>query len=120
MFSGVLQALNSLPVSFLDFSSSTPEDLAALSAACQAATFGIFNHNVLDETYRKAGKMDKEHFACKLEEEMPRILDAVRPVLFTDGEEKTNIRAELYKLNIYGEYPRLTLRATCTQGSRSR
>jgi hypothetical protein len=84
------------------------------------ATFGIYDQNVLDETYRKAGKMDKEHFASKLEDEVPKILDAVRPVLFTGGEEKTNIRAELYKLNIYGEYPRMALRATCTQGSRSR
>jgi hypothetical protein len=120
MFSGALRAINLLLVSFLDFSSSTPEDLATLSAACQAATFGIYNQNVLDETYRKAGKMDKEHFACKLEEEVPRMLDAVRPVLFTDGEEKTNIRAELYKLNVYGEHFQSTLRATCNQGSRSR
>jgi hypothetical protein len=62
----------------------------------------VNDRDVLDETYRKAGKMDRTHFAARLEEEVPRILNAIRPVLFTDGEEKTNIRAELYKLNVYG------------------
>jgi hypothetical protein len=57
---------------------------------------------VLDETYRKAGKLDKQDFACKLDDEVPRILDAIRPVLFTGGEETANIRADLYKLNVYG------------------
>jgi hypothetical protein len=64
----------------------------------------VDDRDVLDETYRKAGKMDRTHFAARLEEEVPKILNAIRPVLFTDGEEKTNIRAELYKLNVYGLY----------------
>jgi hypothetical protein len=86
----------------VDLSAATPTDLESLSAACQKATFGLNNQDVLDETYRKAGKFDKEDFACKLEEEVPMILDVIRPVLFTGGDENIKIRAELYKLNVYG------------------
>jgi hypothetical protein len=86
----------------VNFSSPTAGTLDRLSAACQAATFGLGSRDVLDETYRKAGEMSKECFACKLDEEVPKILDIVRPVLFTGGKEKANIQAELYKLNVYG------------------
>jgi hypothetical protein len=88
---------------FVNLSAATPNDLGELSAACETATFGRGNEHVHDETYRKAGKLDREHFSCKLDEQLPKILDAIRPVLFTGGEEKTNIRTELYKLNVYGK-----------------
>jgi hypothetical protein len=90
---------------FIDLSAASPSELEQLSAACETATFGRGNERVHDETYRKAGKIDKEAFSCKLDEDVSKILDAVRPVLFTGGEEKTNIRTELYKLNVYGDAP---------------
>jgi hypothetical protein len=34
-----------------------------LSDACQPATFGVNKEDVLDESYRKAGKMDVTDFA---------------------------------------------------------
>jgi hypothetical protein len=98
---GSLSNTNSV-FGFADLSAASPHGLDQLSAACEIATFGRGNERVHDETYRKAGKLDKENFACKVDEEVPKILDAIRPVLFTNGQEKTNIRTEFYKLNIYG------------------
>lgn len=41
----------------------TEAELDALSSACQPATFGLNQRDVLDETYRKAGKLDTTIFA---------------------------------------------------------
>jgi hypothetical protein len=67
----------------VDLSAAAPEELEDLLAAA-------------------GGALAKQHFACKLDEELPRILDAVRPVLFVGGEEKANIRTELRALGVYG------------------
>jgi hypothetical protein len=56
--------------------------------------------------------MDKEHFACKLDQEVPKILNISRHVLFTDDDEKVDIRAERYKLNVYRASPFSALSAT--------
>jgi hypothetical protein len=68
-------------------SDAAPEGLAKLSAVGQPAPFGRNDESVLYDTYRIAGKMNKTHFACKLDVEVPKILDIVRPILFNKEED---------------------------------
>jgi hypothetical protein len=92
--------------------------LEALTAACQAATFGLGGEDVLDETYRKAGKLDNEQFATKLQNEVYSILSSALPTLYDDGDDDNGkmscVVAELYKLNVYGT----TCGAPAGRGSR--
>ncbi|EJD52892.1 hypothetical protein AURDEDRAFT_54784, partial [Auricularia subglabra TFB-10046 SS5] len=71
-------------------------ELEELAAACQPATFGVNEQDVLDETYRKAGKLDRDDFALNLDIVGSGLLQAVKDALPRD------IKAELYKLNVYG------------------
>ncbi|KAJ8693897.1 hypothetical protein PTI98_008844 [Pleurotus ostreatus] len=47
----------------------TPEDtqVQLLAKLCEPATFGRNQEDLLDETYRKAGKMDIENFAMNID-----------------------------------------------------
>jgi hypothetical protein len=74
--------------------------LDILAAACQKATFGQGDKDVLDETYRKAGKLDFGKFAWnkRLDDFDAMIRDVLLPF---EGSGK-GVRLELYKLNVYG------------------
>lgn len=72
-----------------------------LTDACDVATFGVNQKDVLDESYRKAVKMDNSDFAVKLDGVVSDIVrDVVRPILVQD--DKREVKAEMYKLNVYG------------------
>lgn len=60
--------------------------------------------NVLDETYRKAGKMDSEKFAPMLDLSQTDIMKIVRGYLLEGTQSTLGIKAELYKLNVYGAH----------------
>ncbi|KAM5535776.1 hypothetical protein V8D89_010590 [Ganoderma adspersum] len=77
--------------------------LEALANACERAKFGRGEETVLDETYRKAGKMDSDNFMTGLDLDATGLRDAVRLGLLSAKDEKRVVRAELYKLNVYGE-----------------
>ncbi|KZV90438.1 hypothetical protein EXIGLDRAFT_616972, partial [Exidia glandulosa HHB12029] len=77
-------------------------DLQKLAAACDAATFGVDQKDVLDESYRRAGKLDKTDFALNLDVVSTGLLHAVHNALFGWEDQPRNIKAELYKLNVYG------------------
>ena len=81
------------------------EALNQLERACEPATFGRNAEDVLDETYRKAGKMDSDNFLLGLDVERSRLIDIVRAGLLAGEDETKVVQAELYKLNVYGEYP---------------
>jgi len=84
----------------VDFAHSTIEELEALSQACQPASFGLNNKDVLDETYRKAGKMDLNAFATLFDPRSLGIHDIIeRDLLATDQM----VEFELSKLNVYGK-----------------
>ncbi|PIL33280.1 hypothetical protein GSI_04730 [Ganoderma sinense ZZ0214-1] len=83
--------------------SNDPSGLEALANACEQARFGRGEETVLDETYRKAGKMDTDDFMTGLDIEATGLRDAVQLGLLSDKDEKRGVRAELYKLNVYGE-----------------
>ncbi|KAM5533678.1 hypothetical protein V8D89_012645 [Ganoderma adspersum] len=94
-------------IDLLDPEASTATDqgdaLEALANACERAKFGRGEETVLDETYRKAGKMDSDNFMTGLDPEATGLCDAVRLGLLSAQDETRAVRAELYKLNVYGE-----------------
>ena len=89
------------------------EELDKLQEACQPATFGRNDEDVYDETYRKAGKMDVDNFMIGFDAERSGLIEAVRTLLFPGEEEKKRIKAELYKLNVYGAQL-ISLRERCS------
>ena len=83
-------------------STPTQSALEHLEATCDPATFGVDSRDVLDESYRKAKKLDSQYFAFSLDIERAGLLEAIRMGLLSGRDEKKAIRAELYKLNVYG------------------
>jgi len=97
----------------IDIINATEPQLAALAAACQPASFGLAKKDVVDESYRKALKMDSSEFATQFSPLSSGIMEDIRKALF--GSRTTeSIKVELYKLNVYGTsfsipvFPRLT------------
>ena len=95
-------------INLLDPEASTATDqgdaLEALANACERSKFGRGEETVLDETYRKAGKMDSDNFMTGLDLDVTGLLDAVRLGLLSAQDETRVVRAELDKLNVYGEH----------------
>lgn len=96
----------------------------ALLDRCQPATFGADGRDVLDETYRKAGKLDSGIFCTDFHPHDCGIVDAVQQILLPStvparqlglGSGSYGIRAELYKLNVRANFPPMSLpaRGTC-------
>ncbi|KAI0806609.1 hypothetical protein C8Q74DRAFT_1188007 [Fomes fomentarius] len=91
---------------YVNLCDTSPERLHALKAladASEAAWFGRNTETVLDETYRKAGKMDAENFMLRFDVERSGLLNIVHTGLLSGKKEGGDTRAELYKLNVYGE-----------------
>jgi hypothetical protein len=76
---------------------SHPSVLEDLISECQPASFGRGGEAVLDPTYRKAGALGTDLFATTFCPYRSGIVDVVQRMLLPMG----NVRAELYKLNIY-------------------
>ena len=86
--------------------------IEALVQRCEPATFGQGDRDVLDEGYRKAGRLDKEAFSTGFHPYDCGIVDVVGRVLMPgvgvggggggDGGrgEVRGVRAELYMLNV--------------------
>ncbi|TEB18382.1 hypothetical protein FA13DRAFT_1745966, partial [Coprinellus micaceus] len=73
-----------------------------LVEASERATFGRNNEDVLDESYRKAWKMDISQFASQFDVSKTGILDIVHDQLLHYSKSTKNLEAHLYKLNVYG------------------
>jgi hypothetical protein len=92
-----------IDVSYIDLSKATVPQLEQLSKACDPATFGVDQKDVLDESYRKAGKLDTAHFAQKFSLGRSGLINAINSDLLEGHDENKMIEAELYKLNVYGK-----------------
>ncbi|RSM00093.1 hypothetical protein CEP52_009324 [Fusarium oligoseptatum] len=69
---------------------------------CEPATFGIGSKEVLDEEYRKAGKLDDTAFSTSFNPYEHGIMDTINQVLAQGAHrEGLGVRAEMYKLNVY-------------------
>ena len=72
--------------------------------ACEPATFGLNDSDVLDPSYRAAGKIDNSNFATKIELEKLGLMDTIRYALLKGDSHLKPFFAELYKLNVYGAH----------------
>ena len=88
----------------VNFVNATPDDLELLAQACEPASFGVKQENVLDETYRKAGKMDSECFASVLDPSNTDLTNIIRGHLLEGLQSNRCIKVELYKLNTYSKF----------------
>ncbi|KAB5526400.1 hypothetical protein GE09DRAFT_1229243 [Coniochaeta sp. 2T2.1] len=82
----------------------TAQNLPHLLSAAAPASFGRGGENVLDETYRKALKLDTSKFSSTLNPYELGIIDTIAQLLLPstiDSRAYRSVRAELYKLNIY-------------------
>ncbi|KAJ8702119.1 hypothetical protein PTI98_000862 [Pleurotus ostreatus] len=86
----------------LDLLSPQKKQLEQLLAACSPATFGMNKEDVLDEEYRKAGKLDAENFAFNFDVMNSEITTQITNVLLQGRSDPTFV-PELYKLNVYGK-----------------
>ncbi|KAJ3507607.1 hypothetical protein NM208_g15937 [Fusarium decemcellulare] len=87
-----------LPV---DDDAASKESFELLLKDCQPATFGVGSQEVLDEEYRKAGKMDKTGFSTSFNPYEHGIVDTINQVLAQGNTNALGVKAELYKLNVY-------------------
>ncbi|KAJ7203498.1 hypothetical protein GGX14DRAFT_461354 [Mycena pura] len=78
------------------------EELEQLAAACDPAPFGLDDKDVLDEKVRKAGKIDVENFVARFDVSAAGIVDAITPQILSGEKSNSVLRAEMYKLNVYG------------------
>ena len=92
---------------YINLANVAPDELEQLTQACEPASFGVKQEDVLDETYRKAGKMDSECFSSTLDPFETELIKIVRGYLLEGFKSGKGIKAELYKLNIYGKYSSL-------------
>ncbi|TFY83214.1 hypothetical protein EWM64_g802 [Hericium alpestre] len=89
--------------SYIDFADASEEQLVALASACQPASFGINQSDVLDESYRKAGKLDASQFSTPIVPERTELITFIREELLDDEDSPRPVKVELYKLNVHAE-----------------
>ncbi|KZV60965.1 hypothetical protein PENSPDRAFT_659252 [Peniophora sp. CONT] len=87
----------------VNLASAATEQLSALAEACSVAPFGRGAESVVDDTYRKAGKLDLPNFAIPFQPEGTALGAGIRECVLGGAESKRPVRFELYKLNVYGE-----------------
>lgn len=95
---------NLLSHSLIDFSTVVSDNqLEQLAQACQPATYGVPQQDVLDESYRKAGKLDAVNFSTNFNPNSTAsgIMEAIRSLLLKDP--KSSVQVKLHKLNVYGK-----------------
>lgn len=89
-----------LPLS-LDDMSKEPSPVAKLVASTQPASFGFQGQDVIDESYRKASKLDTSAFSTNFCPYESGIIDTIGQALLPEvSSSSQSIRAELYKLNV--------------------
>jgi hypothetical protein len=76
--------------------------LESLVDACVPATFGADNKDIMDLSYRKAGKLDLINFMARFDPVGLGLSEFVRGRLLEGDEDLKGMRTELYKLNVYG------------------
>ena len=76
-------------------------ELKKLVKTSEPASFGLNGKDVIDESYRKAVKLDPSAFASTFCPYQAGIIDAIGQALLPrDSSTSQGIRAELYKLNV--------------------
>jgi hypothetical protein len=81
----------------------TESDIALLVDKCAPATFGRGPEDVLDESYRKALKLDQDAFSWRFNPDFGDFVARLAQELCPWDSFESGIRVEPYKLNVYGE-----------------
>lgn len=79
------------------------QNLARLVNEADPATFGLHGKDVLDESYRKASKLDPSQFSTSFNPYELGIIDTVAQALLPStkaADSYQGVRAELYNLNV--------------------
>lgn len=85
------------------------ENFSQLLEECEPASFGYKGEDVLDETYRKATKLDRSAFSVDFCPYELGIIDKIAQILLPNAHTDRgarivssmhDVRAELYKLNV--------------------
>lgn len=79
------------------------QNLARLVNEADPATFGLRGKDILDESYRKASKLDPSQFTTSFNPYELGIIDTVAQALLPSTKAADSyraVRAELYKLNV--------------------
>ncbi|KAF9501641.1 hypothetical protein BDN71DRAFT_1584718 [Pleurotus eryngii] len=84
----------------LSFANPDSAEVELLAQCCEPATFRLDKEDVYDETYRKAGKLDIDSFAMNIDLASLEIVEEISCRLLA---QERPFKAELYKLNVYGE-----------------
>jgi hypothetical protein len=80
--------------------------IAQLVSGTQPASFGFKGQDVVDESYRKASKLDKAAFSTDFCPYESGIIDVIGQALVPKvASSSQGIRAEMYKLNVNDERP---------------
>ncbi|RDB15213.1 hypothetical protein Hypma_004836 [Hypsizygus marmoreus] len=87
----------------IDFSHPTQDSLKALEEACEPATCGVGQHNVVGEFHHKPRKMATSNFAPKFDVRDSLLVDRIHTQLMDGANERKLIKAELDELNVYGK-----------------
>ncbi|XP_055353959.1 uncharacterized protein LOC129599675 [Paramacrobiotus metropolitanus] len=87
----------------LSLHNASTDELEHLSRACDPAKFGRNTEAVLDESFRRAGKLDVDVFATKFDAERSGLLGRIKSDLLSGDEHNRHVEAELYKLNVYAK-----------------
>ena len=89
----------------IDLTTATEQELDEFTKECDLASFGLNQADVVDESYRKARKLDRVHFASNFNPERLGLIDVVLSTLLEGHDEDKKVDVELYKLNVYGAFP---------------
>ncbi|KAJ6509859.1 hypothetical protein DFH09DRAFT_1100581 [Mycena vulgaris] len=86
----------------IDLGTATGDELEAMAAVCQPATFGVNQSDVLDKVYRKAGEMNLARFSARLDGVASGLIDAPEML---DGQDASGRGSWLVLQSAQG-YPR--------------
>jgi hypothetical protein len=89
--------------SHLEIGAMTESDIALLVDKCAPATFGRGPEDVLDESYRKALKLDQDAFCWRFNPDSGEFVSRLAQEFCPWDSFESGIRVEPYKLNVYGE-----------------
>ncbi|EMD36612.1 hypothetical protein CERSUDRAFT_95902 [Gelatoporia subvermispora B] len=85
----------------IDFAKSEDSQIHHLPAQCDPASFGKNGEDVMDESYRKASKLDTVSFALKFDPLASGLLDMIRLDLLEGGEHDRPIRQSSTKPGLF-------------------
>ncbi|KAI4660751.1 uncharacterized protein J4E79_005319 [Alternaria viburni] len=87
----------------VDSKGTVDKSLAKLLEGTEPAGFGYKGKDIIDESYRKASKLDTSAFSTNFCPYETGIIDVVAQALLPlSPDQSQGVRAELYKLNVYG------------------